>query len=114
MLISIANGVKNKETTTIAAVGNAFFDLPGPFLGQFDDLIKDLVWDNLDKALDDIADEDLFVELDKMLLGEDPTPAITQSKVQDRVPMLRMFLRLAFFWNALNYGDQGPRHLNFQ
>ena len=108
MLTSIANGVKNKETTTIAAVGNAFSDLPGPFLGQFDDLIKDLVWDNLDKALDDIADEDLFVEHDKMLLGEDTTPAITPSKVlsagsgthAENVPSISLLLECFELWRS--------------
>ena len=41
---------------------------------------KDLVGDNLEQALNDMGGDDLFAELDKMLLGEDPTLAIYSSK----------------------------------
>ena len=63
----------------MAAIDSALFDLSDPFLRDFNDLGKDLVGD-LEQALNDTGGDDLFAELDKILLGEDPTLAIYSSK----------------------------------
>ena len=65
-LLSTIDEAKNKENMICCHCWWHYFVLAWPFIGEFDDLRKDSVGNNLNWALNNISSNDLFVELNSV------------------------------------------------